>query len=106
MLGALLLGIVGTGTELLVAGHTEDYLQWGPLLLILLCLGVSAWHGIARSAASVRGLQAIMVLFFLGGATGLLVHWKGKVEFKRDIDLSLSGTRLFLEAMKSQSPQR
>jgi hypothetical protein len=104
VLGALLLGIAGTGAELLVVGHTEDALQWAPLIMILLSLLVLAWHAAARSATSVRVLQAIMILFIVAGATGLVAHWQGKMEFKREMDPSLSGAKLFLEAMKSQSP--
>lgn len=104
VLGALVLGIVGTGAELLVAGHTEDALQWAPLILLLLSVIALAWHAAVRSAASVRLLKAIMILFILAGAVGLVVHWQGKMEFKREMDPSLSGAKLFLEAMKSQSP--
>lgn len=104
VLGALVLGIVGTGAELLVAGHTEDALQWAPLLLIALCLIVLAWHAVTRSGVSIRILQAVMILFAVAGAAGVAAHWQGKFEFKREMDPSLSGAKLFVEAMKSQSP--
>jgi hypothetical protein len=104
VLAALVLGIVGTGAELLVAGHTDDTLQWAPLILILLSLLVLAWHAMARNAATVRVLQGVMILFVVAGGVGLVAHWKAKMEFKREMDPSLSGTKLFLEAMKSQSP--
>ena len=104
VLATLLLGLTGTGAELLLVGHTEDPLQWTPLVLILLCLIVLVWDGISGSGASIRALKATMVLFLIGGVFGLVVHWQGKIAFKREMDASLSGAKLFLEAMKSQSP--
>ena len=104
VLSALLLALLGTGAELLLVGHTEDRLQWTPLLLILLCLIALTWNAVSRSVASIWLLQGTMALFLLGGVTGLVVHWQGKIEFKRETDSSLSGAKLFFEAMKSQSP--
>jgi hypothetical protein len=104
VLWALIAGLLGTGAELLVSGHTEDVLQWAPLGLILFCLLVLLWHALARSAASIRVLQLTMILFIIVGVAGLALHWKGKMEFKREMDPSLTGVELFLEAMKSQSP--
>lgn len=104
ILGALLVGIAGTGAELLVSGHTEDALQWAPLSLIAVCVLTLIWHAAVPSAAGVCGLQAVMILFVAAGVAGLAAHWQGKIEFKREMDPSLTGLTLFWEAMKSKSP--
>jgi hypothetical protein len=45
-----------------------------------------------------------MLLFVLSGATGIVLHCRAKIEFKREVDPSLGGVGLFWEAMKSQAP--
>ena len=53
----LLLGMIGSGAELLLLSHTEDLRQWIPLILLGTGLLVCAWHGVYSSALSVRVLQ-------------------------------------------------
>jgi hypothetical protein len=104
LLSALLVALVGTGAELLLVGHVEDSWQLAPLGLIASCLVILTWHAVAPGAASIRIFQAVMVLFLLAGGVGLGLHWQAKVEFKSEMDPSLSGIQLWWEAMKSQSP--
>lgn len=101
---ALLAGLLGTTAELLLIGHTEDLLQWVPLVLMALLLPVLVWHFATPTAASVRALRIVMILFLAAGVAGLAAHWQSKLEFKRETNPSLEGFALFWEAMKSQSP--
>lgn len=104
LLGILLLGLVGTGVELLLLGHTEDVWQWVPLVLIALCLLVLAWHIVAPGARSVRALQGTMLLFLASGVAGVLLHYRGNVEFEREMQPSLAGLKLFFGAMAGATP--
>jgi len=104
LLTIFLLGVLGTGAELLLLEHTEDLWQWVPLLLIALSLAALILHAAIRRAASVRIFQATMVLFLLSGVAGLLLHYKGNVEFKSETNPSLAGLELFWEAMKGKAP--
>ena len=52
----LLLGMIGSGAELILLDHTEDWRQWIPLILIGLGLLASGWHGLQSTARSVRSL--------------------------------------------------
>jgi hypothetical protein len=99
-----LLGALGIGTELLLVGHTEDGWQWVPLVLILISYVVLGWHALARRAASVRVFQWTMVLFMMSGVAGLLLHYRGNVEFKLETHPTLSGWALFWEAIKGKVP--
>ncbi len=104
LLAVLILGLLGTGAELLLVGHTEDLWQWLPLVLIVLSFVVLGWHAADRGAASVRAIQGAMVLLLLSGIAGLLLHYRGKVEFQLESDPSLAGWSLFRAAMESQAP--
>lgn len=100
----LLLALFGTGAELFLVGHTEDVWQWVPVLLIPLAILVLIWVAAAPSAKLVLVWRGLMFLFIVGGFLGLGLHWKGKLEFKKETDPSLMGLKLFWEAMKPQSP--
>ena len=104
LLAILLFGLIATGGELLLTGHTEGFWQWVPLALILASLVIMAWHGLAPSAASVRVFQMTMLLFIASGGVGLFLHYDGKVEFKLESDPSLAGWALFKDAMSSAMP--
>jgi len=104
LLAILLLGMIGTTGELLLVGHFEDLWQWTPLVSMVTSLVALGWHAIHRCAASVRVLQLTMMLFVLSGATGIVLHCRAKIEFKREVNPFLGGFDLFWEAMKSQAP--
>ena len=46
VLGVLVLGLIGTVTELILLEHYEQPLQFVPLVLIVLGVVVLAWHAL------------------------------------------------------------
>ncbi len=104
LLFILVLGIVGTGAELLLIGHYEDPWQIAPLGLFAAGLVAVAWQGVSRSPASIRALQTVMALFVASGALGVYLHYAGNIEFERELDPDLSGFALFKEAMRGATP--
>lgn len=104
LLITLLLGVIGTGIELLLLGHTEDVWQLTPIILIACSFLVLAWHSTHRGRASTRALQAIMVLFVLSGFVGLWLHYRGNVEFELEMHRSRSGFELFRAAITGATP--
>lgn len=104
LLIALLLGIVGTGIELLLLEHTDGFWQLAPLALLGVALLVLTWHLIARSPGSVRGVQFLMLSFILSGLAGLVLHYSGNVEFERELHGSATGFALFWEAIRGATP--
>jgi hypothetical protein len=104
LLVILILGIVGTGVELLLIKHTEDVRQWIPLLLILSSLCVLAWRAVAGGNWSMRLLRAVMVGFVGAGFLGFYFHYNGSVEFRLESDPSLKGWALFWQAMRGKAP--
>ncbi|MGH8246632.1 MAG: hypothetical protein ACREUU_09395, partial [Gammaproteobacteria bacterium] len=104
LLALLLLGLLGTGTELLLLDHFAGPWQLIPLVLIALGIVVFTWHVVQRGRATVRALQATMVLFVMGGLTGFVLHYRGNMEFQLEIDPSIGGLDLFLRVMRAKAP--
>lgn len=100
----ILIGMIGSGTELILLNHIEDWLQWLPLVLIAFGVSVSLWHAFRDSAMSVRALQAIFFAFVLAGVAGMYFHYQGAVEFKLESKPSLKGWELFRQAIFSKAP--
>jgi hypothetical protein len=104
LLAILVFGLVGTVVELLLLEHTEDIWQWVPIVLIGMGLAVIGWHVVQRGAASTRSLQGTMLLFVASGIVGVILHYKGNVEFEIETYPTLRGLELFKEAMMGATP--
>jgi hypothetical protein len=107
LLAILLFGLVGTGTELLLIGHDEDAWQVIPLVVLTVAIVATLTMLTTRStrATAATGLfRGAMVLLMLSGATGSVLHYRANMEFKREMDPSLSGFALFSSVVRAQSP--
>ena len=106
LLGVLMFGLVGTATELLLIGHDADAWQLIPLVVlaiaILACVGMVVTR--FASATATRPFRAAMVLLMLSGPMGSVLHYRANMEFKREMDPSLSGFALFSSVVTAQSP--
>jgi hypothetical protein len=104
----LLFGLVGTGTELLLIGHDEDGWQrvrwsWSPFS-VLASLGMVTLRSTSAAVAVTRLFRGAMVLLMLSGAAGLVLHYRASLEFKREMDPSLSGFALFSSVVQAKAP--
>jgi len=104
LLAIILLGLLGTGAELLLLDHYQTALQYTPLLLIAFAILVVAWLVLNQQAAPVRVWRGLMILFLISGVAGFYLHMQAKIAFTSEVNPSLSGARLFWEAMQTQSP--
>ena len=104
LLGIFLFGLLGTGAELLLIEHTEEFWQLVPLFLMGLCLPVLVWLKIDHRPAGIRIFQGTMILFVVSGLIGLWQHYNGNVEFELEMYPSLQGWRLFWKALKGATP--
>jgi hypothetical protein len=105
--GILLLGLVGTGAELLLLEHTEDPWQLVPVALIGMATALVAWVALrpwGPGRAAVRALRGLMGLFVAAGAVGVVLHYRGNVEFEREREPELGGLGLFSAAMTGATP--
>lgn len=104
LLAILVFGLIGTGVELLFLGHVESLSQFIPLVLIGLGLAAITWHVLAESRLSLRMLRVTMVGLIAAGLLGVILHYRGSVEFQTEVDPSVHGFALFLKAMRSKAP--
>ena len=104
LLVILVLGVAGTGAELLLVGHFEDTWQLVPLVLFALALIAVVWHRLSRGAGAVRFLQMVMAAFLVSGGLGVYLHYQGNIEFELELDAERSGFALFKEAMSGATP--
>lgn len=107
--GVLLFGLVGTATELLLIGHHEDVWQFIPLLTIgsaaVATLALALGRPAARRALMVvRLFRSAMLLLILSGAAGSVLHYRANMEFKLEMDPSLSGLALFSSVVRAKAP--
>ena len=104
LLITLVVSVVGTLIELLLLEHFEDIWQWAPIVLLGSALVTLAWHGLDRGPMSLNVLRGLMVLSMVSGLVGLLLHYKGNVEFELEMYPDLSGWKLFKDAMMGATP--
>ena len=104
LLAGLWLGISGTAVELLLLEHYEEWRQMIPLGLLAAGLLALVWHAVHRSAAPLRALQVLMLMFVIAGATGLVLHYRGNAEFELEMYPSKAGWELFRESMMGATP--
>jgi hypothetical protein len=104
LLATLTVGMIGMCSELLLIGHRETLQQQIPLILLGAGVIAAIWHAVAPRAASVRTLQAIMVLFVLSGALGVALHYRGNVEFELEIYPGMSGMELVQKTLTGATP--
>ncbi|MGB7219613.1 MAG: hypothetical protein WBD07_12500 [Vicinamibacterales bacterium] len=104
LMGILVLGLTGTGVELLLLEHYEDSWQLVPVVLISSALAVLAWHGRRGHAASARAIRVTMVSFLIAGAVGIGLHFRGAAEFQLEIDATLNWWELSKKVMRAKAP--
>lgn len=104
LLAIFVLGLAGTGAELILLQHYEDTWQLAPLALMAAAAGALAWHGISRRPAAIRAFQGVMALFVASGCLGMWFHYRANAEFEREMDPSLGGAALFRESLGGATP--
>jgi len=100
----LAFSIAGTGTELLLLGHTESVQQLIPVIGLgigLLATGVVA---LRPTRATVLGFRTLMAAFIVAGLLGLYYHYSGNAEFELERRPALRGLALLWEALRGATP--
>jgi hypothetical protein len=100
----LLLGFSGTEIELLLLKHWEEPLQLAPLVLIALAAVVLIWNSATRTSTSRRTLQTMMGLLVVAGLLGVVLHFRGAVEFQLEINPQMARGELIKKAVQAQAP--
>jgi hypothetical protein len=104
VVGVLVLGLVGTVTELVLLEHYEQALQFVPLVLIVMGVVVLAWHAMRKDTASLRALQIVMGLFVLAGFAGMAAHFNGSAEYQLELNPDMSNWELLEKILHAKAP--
>jgi multisubunit Na+/H+ antiporter MnhB subunit len=105
LLGILLVGLVGTATELTLMGHDEDGWQMIPLVVLTVAIVASVvMLGTHARASIVPLFRGAMLLLIVSGATGAVLHYRANMEFKREMDPSLGGIAMFWSVIRAKAP--
>jgi len=104
LLAILLIGMIGTGVELLLLDHDEDVTQLIPLMLLAAGIAVVLWNAAGRARVSIVAVQFIMVLFVASGLFGMYFHYAANVEFQHEMDPALSGSALWWKVLRAKAP--
>jgi hypothetical protein len=104
ILGVLVLGLLGTATELVLLEHYEQPLQFVPLVLIVAAIAVLFWEFRRRDAASRRAVQIVMALFVLAGFVGFVAHFHGSAEYQLELNPDMSNWELLEKVLRAKAP--
>lgn len=96
------IGVLGTGVELLLLGHTED--RWQLVPLALLALGLVALVALVWLPRSVTWFRWLMALFVVSGLAGIYLHYTANAEFEIEMYPSIGGFELVREALTGALP--
>jgi hypothetical protein len=104
LLALVLFGAVGLVVELLLLGHYDSPWKLAPLIILLPTLVASVAVWVQPSPATIRFFRATMVLCVVTGLLGLILHYKGNLEFALERDPSLAGFTLLLKGLRGATP--
>jgi hypothetical protein len=104
LLAIVALGLVGTAVELVLLEHYEDSWQLVPLVLIGVALLALLVHLGSRGGASVIGLRFAMSFLIVSGLAGMVLHYRGSMEFQLEMDPTQGGWALFAKVIRAKAP--
>lgn len=102
--GLVLLGIIGLIAELLLQKHFDTATQIIPLAS--LGAGLATTIVVARNPtpAAVRAFSITMIVFVIAGALGLVLHFKGNMEWVLERNPDFSGFKLIWKSLTGATP--
>lgn len=100
----ILFMLIGTGVELYLINHYEDYLQLIPLILIGLSLGIIVTLFFERSHFVMLTAKILLLLVALSGFYGVFLHLKANFEFEKEMKATESSWNLMVESLSGALP--
>ncbi len=104
LLALLAFGLVGLGIELVLLDHHEEPSMLVPFATLTVGLVAVTMHAVEGTARTARVLQGAMILLMLSGAIGIVLHYRGGLEFQLEMDSTLSRWALFWKVMHMKAP--
>jgi hypothetical protein len=104
LLAIVAIGAVGLLLELSLLDHRDSATQWIPYFVLAFILVATAIVWRRPSPSTLRLFQAAMLTGLVAGALGVILHYRGNVEFETERDSTLHGSRLVWEALHGATP--
>ena len=104
LLAIVAIGAAGLVLELSLLDHRDSLTQWIPYGVLALVLIATAVVWRSPSRLTLRIFRATMVIAFVGGALGVVLHYRGNVEFEREHDDTVHGGQLVWKALHGATP--
>jgi hypothetical protein len=104
LLATFLGGVIGTCAELLLLEHFEDGKQWIPLVVGAAGVLVCVWYWVRPGAVSAGSFKLVLAAFASSGALGLWYHYRGNVEFEKEMYPELAGRALVWQSLMGATP--
>lgn len=104
LLAVFVLGLFGTGAELVLLEHYETWEQWLPLALLVLGLGAAGAVHRWPARGTVFAMRGVAAALLISGALGVYFHLEANFEFERELDATLSGGELVWEMLTGAMP--
>jgi hypothetical protein len=104
VLAVVAFGLVGTSTDLVFLEHYEEPTMLIPLGMNALAVVAIAFYAVNQTALRVRVLRIAMALLVVTSFVGIVLHYRGSLEFQIDMDPTLSASALFWKVMHMKAP--
>ena len=104
ILALVFIGIIGLIVELLLQKHFDSATQWIPI--VTLGVGLATTSGVARNPTrlTMRAFVLTMIVFAGAGLLGLVLHFKGNIEWALERNPELGGMTLIWKALTGATP--
>lgn len=104
LLAVLVIGCVSMAADLLLLAHYEGAWMLAPFAALAIGLACTGARIVRPSAQTVRALRGGMIVLFVTGLVGLVMHYRAGLEFQVDMDPTLSRWALFWKVARMKAP--
>ena len=104
LLALFSVGAAGILVELIALGHYEDQWQVVPLFVLAVALVSTGLQTFAPGRGSLRLLQTVALVMMAAGITGIILHYRGNLEFQLETNPDLGGWDLFSRIVHAKVP--
>ena len=104
ILALVFIGTIGLILELVLQKHFDSATQWIPI--VALGVGLATTGAVARNPKhhTMRAFVITMIVFVAAGVLGLVLHFKGNVEWALERNPELGGMTLIWKALTGATP--
>ena len=104
VLALFCLGTLGIGVELVALEHYEDQWQLVPLFVLSASLVSAVLQLTVGGPMALRLLRVVSVAMMAAGVAGIVLHYRGSLEFQLETYPDLASWDLFVKVVHAKVP--